>query len=297
MSEPRSSRYNHPRHYVSWPALILGLILGVTGGLYYTWNIAPVEQIDTAPWQLQKADRNAYVVALMLEYAHSGNLIDTINELINLRLPGDDPIQAVADIACDMASSGYVNNAAGLSAIRNIMIFYQGQGKAGCADDLIVMDIEPAATVQIVLPSPTPLPPATKTPTPQGESRPTSTSRPAASPTPAPQLAFDLLRTFSWCPETDAGIIEVRVLDFNGQGIAGERVRVRWADGESTFVTGLKPERGPGYADFQMERGQSYVVELPGLSNPTTDPVSADECFVQEGTTSIKSWEIIFRGG
>lgn len=90
-------------------------------------------------------------------------------------------------------------------------------------------------------------------------------------------------------------MIEVRVQDFEGTGLPGQPVRVRWTDGESTFYTGLKPERGPSYADFEMEAELSYTVEMPGLSDPSTTPLVADSCFTEFGDQSVTSYRVVFR--
>lgn len=290
------SRYDRPRTYVSWGGILIGLLLGAGGGLFYAWNVDPVEQIDIAPWQLNEDDRNQYMVAVLLNHAHEGQLAETIQELVALRLPGNDPIQAVADIACEMARAGYVDSNSGYRAMRNVVLFYQGQGKSGCADELVPLDASPQADiVQVVLPTATPRPPATKTPTPPVEPSATSTPRPLATPTQPPQRAFELVRLTTFCDSINPGTIEVRVVDFNAQGIPGQRLRVRWNDGDSLFVTGLKPERGIGYADFEMEPGLSYIVEMPGLSDPTT-PIVADTCTLEGGGTATTSYQVVFRG-
>lgn len=294
----RRSRYDRPRSYISWFALILGLILGIGGALYYTWEIDQVEEVDIAPWQLNNDDRNSYLVAIMLDYAYRNNLTETIQRLVDLQLPGNDPIQQVAVIACDMARAGYVNSNAGLTAIRTMMTFYQNQGKSGCADELLpVVALEPTREIRTILPTATLRPPASKTPTPPGTVQPTDTPTPGSSPTALPGSDFDVVNVQTYCDAELPGLIEVFVVDFNGQGIPGQPVRVRWNGGESQFYSGLKPERGPGYADFQMEEGLAYSIEMPRLSDPYGTPLEADSCNLEEGGTAITSYRVTFRGG
>lgn len=295
----RRSRYERPRTYISWVGLILGILLGAGGGIYYAWNLAPVEEVNISPEQLRETDRNHYLVAIMMNYAYDGNLNRTIQELVTLDLPGNDPIQAVAVIACDLARTGYVDSNGGLNAVRSMMAFYQGQGKAGCADELLpAIDLQPTREIRGVLPTPTLRPPASKTPTPPGTIQATDTPLPAPQSTDAPQRDFELVSLRQMiCSEEIAGVIEVRVVDFNSQEIPGQPIRVRWSGGQSNFVTGLKPERGQGYADFDMQPGIAYTIEMPGLSDPTSSPILADECITENGETSVKSWEVIFQGG
>ncbi len=290
------SRYDRPRSYVSWLGMVMGIIGGVAGALYVTWVLFPTQNINTAPWQLDEESRNAYVVAIMLSYAADGDLGRTIEQLTALRLPGDDPIQQVADIACELASSSYVDSSSGIRAVRNMMTFYQGQGRGGCADRLIPIDsLAPTQVLEVILPTATLIPPPTKTATPPVTLEPTETPQPFV-PTAPPARAFEPVNTRSFCSVENAGVIEVRVVDFNAQGIPGQPVRVRWGGGESTFFTGLKPERGAGYADFEMEAGLSYTIEMPGLSDPLSVPLEARPCNLEGGGTSTTSYEVVFRG-
>jgi hypothetical protein len=71
---------------------------------------------------------------------------------------------------------------------------------------------------------------------------------------------------------------------------------VRWNDGESRFFTGLKPELGPGYADFQMSESEEYIVDMPGLSDPVSTALSAVPCVDPiTGELAITSYRVIFR--
>lgn len=296
MSErPRSSRYERPRRPISWAALILGLIAGAVGGIFFAWNVAPTEEFDTAPWQLRAEDQRQYLIALMVSYAYDGDLQRTIDGLADLRLSGD-PIQAVANAACELASTGFVNSLSGEQAVRAMMQFYQLQGRSGCADQLLP-PIQAQPTVEVIVAAtPTLPPPPTKTPTPEGAAPPTETPAGARIvPTTEPQRAFRLARLESFCDADFPGIIEVYVQNSDGTGIAGQRVRVSWDGGENTFVTGLKPERGADYADFEMESNRGYTIEMPGLSDPSTQPLVSASCVTAAGVETITSYRAIFR--
>ncbi len=222
----------------------------------------------------------------------------SVNRLLDLRLPGNDPLQVVADTACRLARSGYVNSSSGLRAIRSMMVFYQNQGREGCADDLIVMDdIYATTVVELDLPTATLMPPASKTPTPPGAIAPSPTPPALFVPTSPPSRSYSLIATSNFCDTELSGLIEVFVQNFNGQGVPGQPVRVRWDSGESTFFTGLKPERGSGYADFEMETGMGYIIEMPGLSDLSSTSLVASECFTDAGTQSITSYRVVFQGG
>ena len=214
----RDSRYQRPKKYVSWWGLVFGLTLGIIGGLVYAWVISPVEEFDTEAYQLRAEDKAQYVVAIMLQYNHDSDLGSAVNRLIELRV-GDDPIQSVADIACDLARRGYVETTSGLNAVRIMKTFYQLQGRSGCADTLIP-DVEdvPVVTIEVPTATPTLVPPPTKTPTPQSN---------FASPTPdfvvvptnPPQRDYDGRIVGTTCSLQTSGLIEVFVQSFDGEGI------------------------------------------------------------------------------
>lgn len=294
ITPPTDTKYSRTRRLVSWWGLFIGLALGLGGGLFYAWNIAPLEEFDTAPYQLRQEDKTHYVVAVMLSYAYNSNLGQTINRLSELSL-GLDPIGAVATAACDLARSGYVDSSAGVRAIRYMQTFYALQGRQGCADNLLP-DVEVVLEATVMVPTQTPTlpPPPTKTPTPRPDAEPTQPGF-VVVPTSVPERAYEGRIAGTYCNSELTGLIEVRVVDFNGQGIGGEMIRVRWDGGEDRFVTGLKPERDVEYADFRMEAGRSYIVDMPGQSDPLSSTVEATPCTTSNGEQATTSYYVTFR--
>jgi hypothetical protein len=292
----RRTRYNRPRRYFSRWALVLGLLIGILGGLSYAWVIAPVEETDTEPYQLRQSDKAHYVVAIILEYQQSGDLGQAITKLVQLQL-GQDPIQAVAEVACDLASTGYVDDTSGLHALRAMKTFYQLQGREGCAD-VLVPDVDDTASqvLEVIVPTHTPTipPPPSKTPTPDIDPM-ALTPTVRVVPTVATQCDFEGRVANAFCDPNNPGVVEVFVVATNGDGMPGETIRVRWDDGESTFVTGLMVERGESYADFRMQDGMSYTIDMPALSDPVNTPLVAEVCYTEFGAESVKSYRVVFR--
>jgi len=288
---PRQSRYQRrKRPLAAWP-LFLGWLLGLSGALYYAWNVAPVAQFDTAPRQLRPDAKADYAIAVALQFAYDSDLNQAVERLIALNL-GPDPFQALADLACELARGGYVDSTSGLRAVRTLRTFYQLQGKQGCADQLIP-DADAAAIVTVVVPTATPTlpPPPSKTPPPLAS--PTSVGL-LIIPTPPPRRLYQGRIIGTYCDSELSGLIEIYVQDFQGQPLPGERVRVRWDGGSDTFVVGLKPERGLNYADFTMEEGRGYSVDMPGLSDPLPEPLVANACVTTQGQAAITSYRVIF---
>jgi hypothetical protein len=150
--EFHSKRYRRRKRPIIWQILVFALVLGIGGGLYYAWEVAPLEEFDTAPHQLREDDQQAYVVAIALNFSFDSDLASAIEHLLDVGL-GDDPLQSVAGVACDLARTGYVDSSSGLRAVRALKTFYQLQGRTGCAD-VLIPDVEDPQVVEIDVPTP-----------------------------------------------------------------------------------------------------------------------------------------------
>lgn len=290
----RRSKYQRHRSPIAFWALILGLLIGLAGGLYYAWVISPLVETNTRPDQLSYEEKSQYVVAVMLAYSYDSDLMLAIDRLRLVNSSGD-PIQMVADMACDLARTGYVDGSAGLRAVRAMRTFYQLQGRTGCADTIIPDPQSVPLEMTIIVPTATATLPPPPTKTPSGELATPTTGAALPSPTVVPRgnFAGDIQSTF--CSVELSGTIEIRVFDGGGQEMGGQTLRVAWEGGNSQFVTGLKPERGIGYADFVMVAGQSYVVSMPNQSDPLRNPLAAETCFTEFGESAITSYRVVFR--
>lgn len=134
--------------------MLVGVGVGLAIGLTYAWVVEPVREVDTQPRQLHRAARADYVVAIALRFSYDSDLGRAVEDLLALNL-GPDPFQQVANIACELASTGYVDSTSGIRALRTLRTFYQLQGKTGCADQLID-DATPVPLATLVIPTNTP---------------------------------------------------------------------------------------------------------------------------------------------
>ncbi len=291
-ASPPEGRRDPPAAVSHW-GFALGIVLGILLGLGCTWLLGPLQEFNTEPHQLRPDERHHYLAAIALEYMHRGDLARAVGKLTELRLPLD-PIQAMADAACELGSSDYIESSSRITAVRAMITFYQMQGRRGCAERLlpglalssalIPEDARPASQFA--------LPPPSKTPPPNALS-----GIPAVGlvpVVPAPRQ-FEGRLADSFCDAALPGLIEVSVVDFLGAGIPGERIRVRWGGGESVFVSGLKVERGDAYADFQMERGIRYTIDMPGAAESLEVSLSAEPCSAGDGGESLQSYRAVFR--
>ena len=282
---------------ISWIGLLLGAAIGIGVGLVYTWVISPVIEFDTQPYQLSVQARTQYMTAISLAYRADGDLRQAVDRLVDLRL-SEDPFQALADTACSLVQQG-VDTTSERNAIEAMVSLYRPQGRSGCADesDLFTVAQATATLFPTAIPvTPSLIPPASKTPTVASPLNVTpATVAPTHTPTPIPnEDDFIFVTAQTYCSVELAGLIEVYVqLPGSGQ-LPGIPIRVSWDGGEDNFVTGLKPERGEGYADFKMEANRTYYVEIPGRS-PRTQALAASACVLDNGDRSTISYRVIFR--
>lgn len=154
-------------------------------------------------------------------------------------------------------------------------------------------------TVQVTLTStalsePTQTPQATSTRRPTRTPLPTQTPRPTLTPTitSTPEPRFVLTVQQRLCDgDGVGGLLRVSVLDAEGRPLPNVELIIRWEDGEDRFFTGLKPELGAGYADYDLEAEKSYQVGIVGPESDVAQGIVADAC--QDGTRA--SWELAFR--
>src|SRR5260221_5905263 len=275
-------------------ALIIGLAAGIGAGLLYAWVINPRIEVDTAPWQLNATFRTNYLIAISLAYAEDRDLLRAGDRLASLRL-GGDTWQVMADGACELARTNYASTSPGLAAIRSMVNLAASQGATACASTLLPLYTStPAPTFTPARPTLTLAPPPSKTPT--ATLGVTFTPDVLISPTARPAGSFEIIRVDPFCNPKTPGIIEIQVQDVDGTtGIPAVQIEISSTTDKETFYTGLKPERGDGYADYKMTPGEKYTLTLqPGLSE-RTQPLEARACSVQgSATKSVTSYRVFF---
>jgi hypothetical protein len=221
-----------------WIWLLLGIVLGIGGGLFYTWQVDPRVITDTNPNQLDTRGRTNYLVALSLAYNRDSDLMRAARRLNEL----GSSWQGLADTACQLTQTGYASSNAGLIAIRSMVQLANAQGAQGCASALLsaaTPTADLAAPTATLLPSPTVTPAATKTPT----LGPTFTPIRVASPSPTPVGEFAIVLQEAVCSADLQNVIEVTVRDADDSALPGIAIEVIWDEGRDTFYTGLKRER------------------------------------------------------
>ena len=115
------------------------------------------------------------------------------------------------------------------------------------------------------------------------------TETPTVTPTPIPR--FDLAEQYLVC-DAAPGQLRVMVVDRAGEQMPNVELLVRWDGGDDRFITGLKPDVGPGYADFQMQKGVTYQLTVIGAESDVAQGILADTC---EGSGALASWWVRYQ--
>lgn len=280
------------RRGLTLAGLVIGVVIGLSLGLVYAWEINPVVQTDISPWQLNTDGQTKWLIAVSVAWAHDGDLVLAANRLNELHW-SDQTFQKVAQAACDLARGSDAQSQAGLREIQSMAALAQSQGKSACASVIVALSSSTSAPSLTAIPSTATLaPPSSKTPT----LGPTFTPPTQAPLTPtSPPSEFRIVRFEPYCSAKTPGLLEVLVQQPNGTGIPGIAIRVDSAAGTDQFFTGLESEHDPGYADFFMQLDQTYTVALVG-SSARSDPLIAASCTVRAGGgASITSYRVYFR--
>ncbi|GAB4554715.1 MAG: hypothetical protein OHK0023_25190 [Anaerolineae bacterium] len=267
--------------------ILLGVILGAAAGLFYAWQIDPRVVTEVGPAQLAESEKRNYLILISLAYARDRRIEAAAERLLELGKTWQD----VADAACDLATSGYAGSNTGLTAIKSMVELAGSQGYRGCASALIPSE---SATPR---PSPTaftPTPTLNIVPTKTATLPPEPSESPFPTPVPTSEGQFTLGNIVPFCDPRFPGVIEVSVLDRNGDGIPGIAVRVSWDGGSARLFTGLKPERNIGFADFVMTEGINYRVQLVE-GGEVTRPLEASACTAQGGVQARTSYRVLFQ--
>jgi hypothetical protein len=108
---------------------------------------------------------------------------------------------------------------------------------------------------------------------------------------PTPEPRFDVVQMRRRCDLTQEQLM-VMVLDAEGQQLPNVELLVRWDGGEDRFVTGLKPDIGLGYADFDLERGHTYQLVVIGAPSQLVQNIVAETC---ERASHLSTWQVMLQ--
>lgn len=250
----------------------LALIAGLAAGLFYTWELDPMERQDTGPSSLYVDDKIAYLALIGDLYGYDQDLDQARERLAAI---GIDP--AGPDVVGYIEQ--YLDDGGSIETVRNLAHLARDLGASGGV--LLVFGSEPE-------PSPTPVAPQSNTP---------EANTPTVTPVMTAVPRFALIEKAALCADTgQAGQVQVIVQDATGKGLAGVQVLAAWAVGQDQFFTGMRPQKGQGYADFAMSPDVAYDISLADyggdVAQQLTSAITGRTC---PTTTIALNWRLVFQ--
>ena len=242
------------------PSLVLlGLILGIAGGLLVGWLIFPVLTTATVPAQLGAPHRETQIIMIAAALRADNNMERARQRLQALGL--GDAAAAVGALAVRAEKEG--RDALTRSVLQDLTLALgaPAQAASAAAEAGPTLDAGPTAA------QPTAMPAATK-----------AAALPSAEPIVIAKSSYEMLSRTPMCdPNQPSLSLQVYVVDENSEELAGVLLELSSDGNVERFFTGLKPERGGGYADFQMLPNLEYALQIDGQVPPLA-AVSAPQC-------------------
>jgi hypothetical protein len=270
---------------------LIAAAIGLVSGVVFAWFISPVEYTSVEPSELRAEFRPTYLQLVGASFAFEDDWTRASFRLAALRDPNVN--RQFAEVTDRTIAEGRP-----ASILRGMSRMSDRLGVRTVR--MIVYLATPVATVAPVptptaLPSVTPSLEPTPSPIPTFALPDTPTPLPTFTPTPAPLPVYLLISRERVC---EPGPAQIRVLveDEKAQGVSGIEVWVTWGGGADRFVTGLKPEKGPGYGDFDMQPGIIYDVAVAESALPLVKGLKTEQCPSADATQTIMaSWQLAFR--
>lgn len=262
--------------------LLTGLVIGLALGLLYAWVWQPVEHVDTFPSSMKSEYKDAYRGLVAAAYVANSDLGRAEARLTIL---GDeDPARALSLQSQRLYNSDEDSQQARLLTILEKSLIGE------------LEDLPTAVAAEGGGETPTPGADTTET-TAENKATPTITLIPTASirrtPTATPGAAFTVRDSLPICePElSSTSLIQVYVYNAADQPIPGVALSITWESGEERFYTGLKPEFGYGYADFEMQPGVVYTVQ-PANGGQAVPRLTPLDCQGEGGKVWYGTWRV-----
>lgn len=279
--------------------LLTGFILGLGVGLIYSLFIQPVNYTDIAPSMLDPAAKDHYRSLIAIAYNADQDIVRARARLALLR--DDDPFRALAEQAQRWLAEGKSADEAralGILAVSlaqaQATILAPPTANIPATNPMVVETANLAETETPISATPHS---ASVVPPVEGENiNPTQLINPSPSPqlTATVALHFQLSKRESVCdPTRSQNLIQVYTWDANGVEAPGVEIVVNWEGGENHFFTGLKPEMGAGYADFNMTPGITYTLRLANGGEPVLN-LTTPECTTSSGEKYWGNWILEF---
>jgi hypothetical protein len=311
--------------------LLTGLVIGVILGIAYAWLVQPAEYVDTSPASLREDFKDRYRALIAAAYVANG---DIVRARARLELLEDEDIyRSLAEQAQrTLAEQGSSDEARALgllalalgkeSSSQPVIITPISQSSSATPSATSTVPFTPSpqptetstpTSTVTSTPSPEPTTAETLIPTQTSTSeagsllelegtptempipRPTATPTVTRTPTLTPGFSFELVDSRQLCNQAlPEPLIQVFVVNASDEPASGMEVIITWDQGEERFFTGLKPEKGLGYADFTPIPGIIYTLRVGNDGKPVTG-LTALSCQNSAGGAYWGAWALEFK--
>ena len=219
--------------------LFMGIGVGIAIGLIVGWVVYPRDVGLASPKDLREDYKEIYMV--MVAAAHQGNG-DVERARVRLAALGvSEPLEDITALAQRSAAKG--SNTFDVTVLAELALALSGDG---------------IQTEYVLVPATLPTPEHDPTVLPE-----ILDTEPTPLPTATVITEYRLIVNEPICNEDlDVPLLQVQVDDEHGSPLPGVRLSVEWSSGQDIFATGLYPEVGPGYANFEMIPGERYSLRV-----------------------------------
>ena len=238
-------------------------MLGITLGLVITWVLWPVQFTNADAVDLRQSHKDDYVRMISGAYQVDGDLVSAQERLRKIGIA--NPARTISDIIT--REKGTPANTGNLNALTHLAQ---------------VLSAQPGEVA------------AQRTPSGGDPQAVEVTATPAES---VPRFELVKHTQLSCLDEPEAPHLRFSVLDANGHDLPNIGIQVHWDGGDDTVFTGLKPERGIGYADYEATPGTFSVTVLSGQSDTVSDLLIGEapaNCRADRGATP-RGWKLVFQ--
>ncbi len=240
------------------------LALGIALGLLLAWVVLPVQFVNANPGDLRQSAKDDYVRMISAAYQVDGDLATARQRLQQLGVT--NPSQAINNLIA--RTSATPSAAASLAPLSNLQLALNVKADSAAPPPTLKPGQTPQAIIVVT--------------------------------TPTEAVAtFTLVEhtQLSCSDEPGAPHLRFIVRDASGHDLPNVAIQIRSAAGDDTVYTGLKPERGVGYADYEATPGDFSVTLLNARSDTVSDLLIGDapaNCRTDRGATP-RGWKLVFQ--
>ncbi|MCL4394108.1 MAG: hypothetical protein M1482_04765 [Chloroflexi bacterium] len=252
------------RNWTLAGAALGSLAFGVAIGLLITWVLLPVQFVNADPSDLRQSSKDDYVRMVSAAYMLDGDL--PAARLRLHELDGPDATRSLDDLIARARAKP--DGKTDMDTLTLLAAALSGNAASLGRADTVGAFGTPQTIVVVTTPT-------------------------------APVPSFALIQhTQLDCQDLpDSALLTITVLDASGRELPNIPVQVHGDGGDDVIYTGLKPERGVGYADYEAAPGTFSVTLLNAQSDTVSDLVVGNppaDCNADRGATP-RGWKLVFQ--